>query len=204
MTGSAGAKEHALLAKLRDRDPRAFRDLVNRYHRSFVRVARAFVATDAVAEEVAQEAWLKIIEGIDGFEERSSLKTWMFTIVSNRAKTRGIREKRSVPWSSMESEEPAVAPDRFDERGMWSRPPVSWGESPERAAMNDEALRLLASEAEALPERQRLVFTLRDIHELDAEEVCNILEVTETNQRVLLHRARTRLRAALEAAFERS
>lgn len=201
----AATDERELLSKLRARDGAAFRALVNRYHASFVRVARTFVASDAVAQEVAQEAWLKIIEGLDAFEGRSSLKTWMFTIVSNRAKTRGVREKRSVPWSSIEPDDPTVDPTRFDERGMWSRPPAAWGEdSPERAAMRSQSLDLLAGEIERLPEQQRLVVTLRDLHGFDADEVCNILEISETNQRVLLHRARARLRAAIEAAHDRS
>ncbi|MCC7108766.1 MAG: sigma-70 family RNA polymerase sigma factor [Deltaproteobacteria bacterium] len=201
----AATDERELLSKLRARDGAAFRALVNRYHASFVRVARSFVASDAIAQEVAQEAWLKIIEGLDAFEGRSSLKTWMFTIVSNRAKTRGVREKRSVPWSSIEPDDTTVDPARFDEHGRWSRPPASWGEdTPERAAMRAQSLELLAKEIEGLPEQQRLVVTLRDVHGLDAEEVCNILEVSETNQRVLLHRARSRLRAAIEAACDRS
>jgi RNA polymerase sigma-70 factor, ECF subfamily len=192
--------EHALVVALRNGDESAFRSLVEMYHAMLVRVARMYVSSQAVAEEVAAETWLAVVEGINRFEERSSLKTWIFRILTNRAKTRGIREGRSLPFSSLEPDEPAVEPERFhggDHRwpGHWAAPPQSF---PEERLLAGETRNVLERAIEALPPTQRAVITLRDVEGWSAEEVCNALTLTETNQRVLLHRARSAVRRALE------
>ncbi len=162
-----------------------------------------FVSDRSVAEEVVQDTWLAVIRGLPSFERRSTLKTWIFRILVNRAKTRAMREARSIPFSSFEDpggeEEPAVDPVRFLPNGMWADPPRPWHEdSPDKLLMRQETLRRLEREIEKLPPNQRAVLTLRDIEGFTSEEVCNILEISETNQRVLLHRARSKIRQALE------
>jgi RNA polymerase sigma-70 factor (ECF subfamily) len=197
-----------LLAALRAGDEHAFATLVTRYHASLKRVARAYVATDAVAEDVVQETWLAVIAGLDRFEERSSLKTWMFHILANKAKTRGVRERRTVPFASLAGadDEPAVAPERFQREGdawpgHWAAPPRPW-EDPERRLASLEAREYLRAAIAALPATQQAVLTLRDVEGLDAEEVCELLDVSAGNQRVLLHRARAKVRTELERYFE--
>jgi RNA polymerase sigma-70 factor, ECF subfamily len=192
--------EHALVVALRRGDESAFRWLVEMYHAMLVRVARMYVSTQAVAEDVAAETWLAVLEGIDRFEERSSLKTWIFRILTNRAKTRGIREGRSLPFSSLEPDEPAVESDRFHGGdhpwpGHWAAAPRGF---PEERLLAAETRDVIERAIEALPPTQRAVITLRDIEGWSAEEVCNALTLTETNQRVLLHRARSAVRRALE------
>lgn len=195
-------EDDALLARIDAGDEAAFAKLVEQYHPAFVRLALNFVATRAVAEEVAQEAWLAILERIDAFERRSALRTWMFRIVTNRAKTRGVREGRSVPFSAIGDRgdaQPVVDPSRFAPDGSWKTPPRRWEDvTPEQLASRRQAMQCLEQALDALPPNQRAVVTLRDIEGLSSEEVCNVLEVTETNQRVLLHRGRGRLRKALE------
>ena len=196
--------ERQLVAALRSGDEAAFRDLINRYHASLVRVARMYVPTRALAEEVAQETWLAVLQGIDRFEGRSSLKTWIFRILTNRAKTRGMREGRSLPFSSLERDEPAVDPSRFRDPedgwpGHWSAPPR---EFPEERLLAAETRQVIQDALDKLPETQRTVITLRDVDGWSADEVCNALTLSETNQRVLLHRARSTVRAALERYLE--
>jgi RNA polymerase sigma-70 factor, ECF subfamily len=199
-----GEPEQELLAALRARDEAAFAELVDRYQSSLVRLARMYVRERSVAEEVAQETWLAVLNGIDRFEGRSSFKTWLFRILTNRAKTRGERESRSVPFSSMgDPEEPAVDPDRFRPEGEqyaggWREFPQPWEGDPEERLLAGEARALILATIEQLPPTQRAVITLRDIEGFDADDVCNVLELSETNQRVLLHRARSRVRRALE------
>jgi len=208
--------ESQLIDALRRRDEAAFLTLVRRYHASLVRLARGYVGSQAVAEEVAQDAWLGVLQGIERFEARSSFKTWLFRILVNRAKTRGERESRSVPFSALgeggrgeEPFEPSVDPARF--RGSddavapyhWSRPPRPW-DSPDERLLAAETLELIGRAIAALPPRQRAVITLRDVEGLSSEEVCNVLELSDTNQRVLLHRARSQVRAALERHFDPS
>jgi RNA polymerase sigma-70 factor, ECF subfamily len=200
------AKEAALVARLRAGDEAAFRALIEMYHAMFVRVARMYVSTQAVAEEVAQETWLAVLEGIDRFEGRSSLKTWLFRILTNRAKTRGIREGRSLPFSALEPDEPAVEADRFHGAdhswpGHWAAPPTGF---PEERLIAGETREVIERAIEGLPPTQRAVISLRDIEGWSAEEVCNALTLSETNQRVLLHRARAAVRAALEQYLEES
>jgi RNA polymerase sigma-70 factor, ECF subfamily len=192
--------ERQLVAALRSGDEAAFRDLIGRYHASFVRVAQMYVPTRALAEEVAQETWLAVLEGIDRFEGRSSLKTWLFRILTNRAKTRGMREGRSLPFSALETDAAAVDADRFRDPddgwpGHWRSPPRAF---PEERLLAAETREVIAAAIEQLPETQRAVITLRDIEGWSADEVCNALTLSETNQRVLLHRARSAVRAALE------
>ncbi|HKP89248.1 MAG TPA: sigma-70 family RNA polymerase sigma factor [Thermoleophilaceae bacterium] len=198
--GPAPDPDAPLVDRLRKGDEAAFMELVERYHGALVRLAQSFVPSRAVAEEVAQETWLGVLNGIDRFEGRSSLKTWIFRILVNRAKTRGERESRSVPFSSLEDAEgePAVDPDRFASAGNWSSPPRRWeGEPVERLLAGEEREVIDATIAE-LPPAQRSVITLRDIEGLDADETCDLLDLTDGNQRVLLHRARSRVRQALE------
>jgi len=197
-----------LLAALRAGDEAAFAALVTRYHASLKRVARAYVSTDAVAEEVVQETWLAAIAGLERFEQRASLKTWLFHILANKAKTRGVRERRSVPFASLAGagDEPAVPPERFQcdgdaWPGHWATPPRPW-EDPERRLQSLEARERLRAAIGALPDVQQAVLTLRDVEGLEADEVCRLLDLSDGNQRVILHRARARVRTVLEAYFE--
>jgi RNA polymerase sigma-70 factor (ECF subfamily) len=195
----------ALVAALRAGDERAFAQLVERYHASLVRVARQYVATQEIAEDVAQDAWLGLLRGLDGFEGRSSLRTYLFRIVMNLARTRGVREARTAPFSSLgrdDEEGPAVDPERFVQApavgaGHWASPLRPWGSSAEQIALSDEALQTVGDAIARLPERQRRVVTLRDVEGFGADEVSDVLGLSEGNQRVLLHRARTKLRQAL-------
>ena len=188
-----------LVERLRAHDEAAFMELVERYHGALVRLARSFVPSQAVAEDVAQETWLGVLNGIDRFEGRSSLKTWIFRILVNRAKTRGQRESRSVPFSSLEGAEggPTVDPDRFAE-GAWSSPPRRWEGEPVDRLLAGEARGVIDAAIAELPPAQRRVITLRDVEGLDAGETSALLELTDGNQRVLLHRARAKVRQALE------
>ncbi len=197
------ADEADLVTRLKEGDEGAFLGLVRLHHGSMIRVARSFVRSQAVAVEVAQEAWLGVIKGIARFEGRSSLRSWLFRIVSNRAMTRGTKERRSVPFSALatpdDMEGPTVDPSRFAKNGRWSDPPQRWEtRDPERLLLATETLGVLQTALEALPPRQRVVVTLRDVEGCTSEEVCATLEVSEANQRVLLHRGRARVRQILE------
>lgn len=192
--------EHELVAALRAGDEAAFRELIAMYHAMLVRVARAYVPTQTAAEEVAADTWLAVLEGIGRFEERSSLKTWIFRILTNKAKTRGMRERRSLPFSSLESDESRGDADRFHGPehqwpGHWAAAPQGF---PEERLLAAETLEVVERAIEALPPAQRAVISLRDIEGWSADEVCNALTLSETNQRVLLHRARSAVRKALE------
>jgi RNA polymerase sigma-70 factor (ECF subfamily) len=204
------ADDHALVERLRAGDEEAFMELVERWSPSMVRVARMYVPTTALAEDVVQETWLAVLNGLNRFEERSSLRTWVYRILVNRARTRGERERRSIPFASLarnelDDDEPAVNPDRFVSNGpgagSWGAPPVRWTDEPERALGSKEGVEMIEREIAKLPETQRLVITMRDIAGLSSEEVRNALDLSETNQRVLLHRARSKVRAALEDYF---
>lgn len=202
-TSPPGADEGALVERLLARDEAAFTGLVERHHGALVRLARAFVADAAVAEEVAQETWTAVLSGLSAFERRSSLKTWIFRILTNRAKSRAVRESRSVPLSALGdeagSDEPAVARSRFGPTGTWAEPPLVWQESgADEILARKEAMTVLQRALAALPPPQRAVVTLCDVEGMPPEEVCSVLEITEANRRVLLHRARSRLRGALE------
>ena len=206
--------ERILIQKLRARDESAFVELVERYYGHLLPLASFCVSSRAVAEEVVQDAWVAVLTGIDRFEERSSFKTWICRIVMNLARTRGVRESRMVPFSEfindeLESSEPAVDPARFqasngDYPDHWSTAPRPWNADPEAQLLGSETMSVLDQAVGTLPEAQRLVLTLRDIQGLSAEEVCNILEISETNQRVLLHRARSKVRGTLEDYYSNS
>lgn len=193
-----------MVLALRAGDERAFEMLIDRYYATMLRVARMHVSTREAAEDVVQEVFLGVIQGIDRFEGRSSLRTWMFRILVNRAKTRGEREARTRPFSSfeadMETGQPSVDPDRFtpDGRwaGFWGTPPAS--HLPEARTLAAEAGDRLAAAIGSLPDAQRAVITLRDVEGFSALEVCDFLDLSEGNQRVLLHRARSKVRTALE------
>lgn len=202
-SGTTGGEERLLLGRLRAGERAAFAELVARHGGSLLRLATSFVKDRSLAEEVVQDAWVAALDGLDGFEGRSSLRTWLFHIVANKARTRIAREGRSVPFSALanpdEGGDPAVSPDRFDEKGMWREPPGRWSEeNPERLAQGAETRAAIERAIAALPEAQRAVLTLRDIEGLETEEICNLLGVTVSNQRVLLHRARSKVRQALE------
>ena len=204
----AGAAESALVDALRAGDEEAFTQLVREYQPSLVRVARIYVPTQAAAEEVAQETWLGVLNGLDRFEGRSSLRTWIFRILTNIAKTRGQRDGRTLPFSALQDPgrvpEAAVDADRFLDPehprwpGHWAARPEPW---PEDALLSAETQAVIAEAIEALPATQRAVISLRDLEGWSSEEVRNALELSETNQRVLLHRARSKVRRALETYF---
>lgn len=200
--GSApGADESALVERLRAGDRAAFADLVGRHGGALLRLATTFLKDRSVAEEVVQDAWLAALDGLDAFEARSSLRTWLFSILANKARNRLVREGRSVPWSALGGDDdggPAVDPDRFHVDGHWNEPPARWTEEdPERLASRAETRAAIERAIAGLPEAQRAVITLRDVEGLETGEICNLLGLTVTNQRVLLHRARTRLRQSL-------
>ena len=190
-----------LLARLRAGDEHAFVTLVARHHDSMLRLASSFVPSQAVAEEVVQDTWLGVVRGIDRFEGRSSLQTWLLRILVNRARTAGVKERRHTPIGDAEQ---AVDATRFDKTGQWSSPPAPWvDEADERLAAGT----LTATIRDALgnlPPLQREVVALRDVDGLSTREVCDVLDITEGNQRVLLHRGRSRLRQALESEFGRA
>jgi len=199
------AAESALLDTLRAGQEAAFEALVREHHASIVRVARIYVSNPSTAEEVAQETWLAVLNGLDRFEGRSSLRTWIFRIVTNIARTRAQRDARSVPFSSIgdTSGEPAVDHDRFAPAGHrwaghWKSYPDRWDSLPEKRLVGDETMARLQAAIDRLPPTQRQVITLRDVEGWSSEEVCSALEISETNQRVLLHRARSKVRQALE------
>ena len=209
-TDGAGAPpdpDAALLERLRDGDEDAFRTLVSEHGPFLMRLVMMHVPSRAIAEEVVQDTWLAALNGLDRFEGRSMLRTWLASIALNKARTRGTREGRILPFALLrrryeEGGGPALDPDRFQGRrgerpGWWASPPVAW-EDPQSRLEANETRDVLLKAIRDLPPRQREVITLRDISGWDAEEVRNALDLSETNQRVLLHRARSKVRAALE------
>jgi RNA polymerase sigma-70 factor, ECF subfamily len=199
-----------LVRALRRGDEDAFRFLIDEHSPFLLRIARSYVGSRATAEEVVQETWVGVLRGIDGFEGRSSLRTWIARILSNTAKTRATRERRTTPFSSLVDEGaqqgPVVDPDRFlpadhSEAGHWALAPRRW-KTPEERLLSGEVQKVILAAIEQLPASQRAVITLRDIEGWPAQEVCVALEVTEGNQRVLLHRARSKVRDELERYFE--
>ena len=202
--------ERALVAALRRGDERAFETLIDAYSPALLRVAMGYVRNRSVAEEVVQECWLGVVRGIDRFEGRSSLKSWIFKILTNTAQTKGERERRTVPLSSLasngDSNGQAVDPDRFLSEdhdrypGHWALGPTPWP-TPDEGLLAGETRQVILRAIEKLPRAQQAVITLRDIQGWPSEEVCEALELSEGNQRVLLHRARSRVRTALEDYF---
>jgi RNA polymerase sigma-70 factor (ECF subfamily) len=206
MTSYAVEDDLRLAQALQEGDENAFRLLVERYHASLLRVAILYVRNRSVAEEVVQETWLAVISGLHRFERRSLLKTWIFRILTNTAKTRAVRERRTVPFSALAEhveEGGSVDTERFrgpEDRwaGHWASPPERWTEIPEQRLLSRETFGVIQQAIEALPLVQAKVITLRDVEGWSAEEVCALLDLSEGNQRVLLHRARSKVRAELE------
>lgn len=183
-------------------DEPAFTVLIERYYGSMLRLARGFMGSEASAEEAVQEAWVGVLRGLPRFEGRSALKTWIFRILVNRCITRRKKEGRSIPFSALTSsddEDRAVDPSSFGDRGGWVALPEPWEkDTPERVLLRQEMLGQVERALEDLPERQRLVVTMRDVQGFSSEDVCNALDISESNQRVLLHRGRARIRRALD------
>jgi RNA polymerase sigma-70 factor (ECF subfamily) len=202
---SAPLDDQQLVEQAQAGSEEAFSELVRRHSPSMLRLARMYVPTAALAEDVVQETWLAVVKGLERFEGRSSFKTWLLRVLVNRAKTRGVREHRTIPFTSLGSggeEEDgdgfAIDPLRFADDGGWASPPRRWEDDPEQALRSKEVRRIAEEAIAQLPERQRIVITLRDLEGLSSDEVRNALELSETNQRVLLHRARAKVRQALE------
>lgn len=191
-------EEVALLARLRAGDEAAFVTLVDRHHDAMVRLASTFVASRALAEEVAQDTWLGLLRGIDRFEGRSSLRTWLLSILVNRARTTAVREARSI---AIGDPTPALDRSRFDETGGWATPPEHWVEDAEERLGAAALASRLRVALDGLPARQRAVVMLRDVDGLDGDEVCTVLAISSGNMRVLLHRGRAALREAIEATM---
>jgi RNA polymerase sigma-70 factor, ECF subfamily len=210
-TPAPGAPDEELVARLKRGDERAFAELISAYSPALLRFAQARVRTRAVAEEVVQETWLAVLHGLDRFEGRSSLKTWIFRIVTNIAITRGTREGRCLPFSSLAEREADEADEPVDVSRFlpadhdrwphhWALGPTTW-QTPEEGLLSAETRELIVAAIEQLPAAQRTVISLRDIEGWPSEEVCSTLEISEGNQRVLLHRARAKVRNALEGYF---
>ena len=203
---SIAREEIDLVARLRAGDERAFESLVESHYGTMIGLARTYVKTREVAEEVVQETWLRVMNSLERFEARSSLKTWILRILVNTAITRGGREARSLPFSSLaaaDEEAPAVEPERFQPAGGrfpggWQRFPADWRSLPEEELLGRETLDVVKRAVEELPASQRTVITMRDMAGYSADEVCDTLELSAGNQRVLLHRARSQVRSALE------
>lgn len=185
--------EEDLVTRLRAGDEAAFTKVVSEHHKVLVRLARTFVGGEAAAEEVAQETWVAVLDGIDGFEGRSSFKTWLFHILVNRARTRARKQGREVPFDLEDEPHPDEA--RFSGAGFWASGPRPWSEA---EIDHKRVLEIVRREVDNLPEAQRAVVIMRDIEGLDAKEVCNVLALQETHQRVLLHRGRAKLRSLIE------
>jgi RNA polymerase sigma-70 factor (ECF subfamily) len=189
-------EDELLVARLRAGDEQAFVELVARHHTAMVRIACSFVSSTAVAEEVVQDTWLGVLRGIDGFAGRSSFRTWLLRILVNRARSTGVREHRSV---AVGDAGPAVDRSRFDASGAWASPPQHWVEDSEARLLAEGLADQIQAALGELPARQREVVVLRDVDGLSGPEVCDVLEISEANQRVLLHRGRSHLRQALES-----
>jgi RNA polymerase sigma-70 factor (ECF subfamily) len=198
-TRRAFDEDEELVARLRAGEEEAFAALVARHRASMLRLAGSLVSSSAVAEEVVQDTWVGVLRGIDGFAGRSSFKTWLLRILVNRARTTSTRERRSV---AIGDAGPAVDSSRFGAGGAWSSPPQHWIEDSEDRMLAQSLAQRIEETLQELPERQREVVTLRDVDGLSSKEVCEVLDISEANQRVLLHRGRSHLRQALEDAVE--
>ena len=203
--------EDRLLARLRQRDEEAFDDLINQHHSTLIRMAMGYVADREAAEEVAQDTWMAVIESLNRFEGRSSLRTWICGILIHKAKDRGVREKRHTTFSAFESynddNDEAVDPSRFQQSsewaGHWAFPPQPWDDqTPEKMLASQQAVNAMQQAIEALPATLKEVLILRDVEGVEAKDVCEMLRITETNLYVRLHRGRERVRAAVETYLE--
>ena len=190
--------DSGLLGRLRAGDEQAFTELAEKYQGAMLSLARGHVPSSAVAEEVVQDAWIGVLRGIDRFECRSSFRTWLFRIVVNRAISAGTRERRSLPVDDIE---PVVDASRFDAGGTWQVPPEPWTDQVDDKVIAAKIAARILTAIDDLPPQQREVVTLRDVQGLSSEEVCAILEISHGNQRVLLHRGRSRLRQVVESRF---
>jgi len=190
--------EAVLLERLRAGDEEAFAALIRQHHQVMVRIARSYVPSESVAEEVVQETWLAALRGLPSFEGRSSVKTWLYAILLNRARTTGPKERKYVP---IEEPERAVGSGRFNRDGSWFSPPVHWADEAEDRVRAERMNKSIRVAIDQLPSPQRDVLTLRDVEGLTAADTCQILSMRQGHQRVLLHRARSRLRNVLEAEF---
>lgn len=204
-------EDRSLIARLRNGDEGAFDELVNKHHSALIRMALGYVAAREVAEEVVQDTWMAVIEGLPRFEGRSSLRTWIFGILIHKAKDRGVREKRHTTFSAFESydddNDEAVDPSRFQPSGEWAGhwafPPQPWDDqTPEKLLANRQAVNAMNQAIDALPKTLKDVLILRDVEGAEVKEVCEILKITETNLYVRLHRARERVRVAVETCLE--
>ena len=202
--------EGQLVAKLRQGDESAFDQLVNRHHGALIRMAMVYVADREVAEEVVQDTWMAVIESLDRFEGRSSLRAWIFGIMIHKAKDRGVREKRHTTFSAFESydddSEEAVDPSRFQQSGEWTGhwafPPQPWdNQTPEKLLASQQAVNAMNQAIEGLPATLKEVLILRDVEGVESKEICELLKITETNLYVRLHRARERVRTTVETAL---
>ncbi|HVM02192.1 MAG TPA: RNA polymerase sigma factor [Acidimicrobiales bacterium] len=191
------ADDAELVRRLQAGDEAAFTALVERFHAPLLRLAMAFVPSRAVAEDVVQDTWIGVVRGIERFEGRSTLKTWLYRIALNRARSAGVKARRETPTDLARSE-PAVPPHRFDTAGGWSDPPAAWAEDAEDRLEAKRTVALIANHLDEVPPAQRQVLLLRDFEGLPAAEVCQLLGITEANQRVLLHRGRSRIRSMVE------
>ena len=187
-----------LLSRLLAGDEKAFRELVMRYNASLIRVALYYVNNQASAEDVAQDTWIAVLKGVDRFEGRSSFKTWLFRILVNRARSTGVKEFRLIPVDPL-STGATVPASRFDEGGTWRVPPAPFTDAIDEALSNERLLRLVHESIARLPEPQQAVVTLRDVEGLSTMEVAELLELSEANVRVILHRGRARVRGDVEA-----
>ncbi len=188
-------EDDELLARMRAGEEQAFVTLVSRHHAAMLRLARSYVPSSAIAEEVVQDTWIGVLRGIDGFAGRSSFRTWLFRILVNRATSTGVREHRSTAVGDVG---PVVDRARFDASGAWMSPPQHWVEDSDERMLAQALTGQIQDALDALPARQREVVVLRDVDGLSGQEVCEALEISEANQRVLLHRGRSHLRQALE------
>jgi RNA polymerase sigma-70 factor (ECF subfamily) len=189
--------ERALLARLRSGDETAFAELVDRYHLQLIRLASAFVSRGELAEDVAQETWIALLKGLDGFEGRSSLRTWLFQVCVNRARSIGEREGRTVP---VEHIEPALDAGQFTPGGAWTSPPTPWPDEIANAYQDATMVSAIRQAITELPQLQRLVVTMRDVEGMNSKEVCRVLSISAANQRVLLHRGRAHIRLSINEA----
>ncbi len=189
-----------LLSQLLKGEEHAFVELVARYHEPLVRVARYYVASDASAEDVAQDTWIAVLRGLERFEGRSTLKTWLFRICANRARSTGLKEHRVIPVD-VTATEASVSPSRFNQGGMWIDPPAPFTDTVDDAIVNGPLVRLVHESISRLPATSRAVVTLRDVEGLSTAEVAELLELSEANVRVILHRCRAKIRSEVEATM---
>ena len=187
-----------LVSRVRAGDEGAFSELAGKYQSSMLSIARGYVPSGAVAEEVVQDAWVGVLRGIDRFECRSSFRTWLFRILVNRAISAGVRERRSVPVDDIG---PVVDASRFDASGCWQVPPEPWADRVDDKVIAAKIAARILTAIDELPLQQKEVLTLRDVQGLSSEEVCAILDISNVNQRVLLHRGRSKLRQVIGSEF---